>query len=189
MTGKCIIFSAPSGAGKTTIVKELLQKPELKLEFSISATTRLPRGQEINGIDYYFLPINDFKNKIEQHEFVEWEEVYQNSFYGTLAKDVERIWNKGNYAAFDVDVKGGLSLKKKFGANALAIFLIPPSVETLEQRLRGRGTDSEEKILERLAKAKYELTFAPQFDVQIVNRTIEECVDISVKKIQQFLKA
>ena len=188
MTGKCVIFSAPSGAGKTTIVKELLQKPELKLEFSISATTRPPRGQEINGKDYYFLTPDVFKSKIQQNKFAEWEEVYSNTLYGTLQEELERIWQKGHHVAFDVDVKGGISLKNKFNQNALAIFVMPPSLEILEQRLRGRGTDSEEKINERLAKAQFELSYAHQFDIQIINHTIEKSVEIAEKNILEFLK-
>ncbi len=186
-TGKCIIFSAPSGAGKTTVVKELLNKNDLKLEFSISATTRLPRGSEINGKEYYFLSIDEFKSAIEKNAFVEWEEVYENNFYGTLKSELDRIWLKGNQVIFDVDVKGGINLKHNFGENALSIFIQPPSLNVLEQRLRNRGTDSEEKIKQRLAKAEYELSFASQFDKKITNNLLNESIAEAEKIIHQFL--
>ena len=187
MQGKCIIFSAPSGAGKTTIVKEILKKTELRLEFSISATTRQPRGKEQNGIDYYFLSVDDFKHKIETNALVEWEEVYENSFYGTLTSELERIWSKENYVAFDVDVKGGLNMKKLFGNHALSVFIKPPSLKILEERLRGRGTESNEKILQRLARAEFELSQADLFDVQIVNDVLEQSVDEAYRHISKFI--
>lgn len=188
-SGKCIIFSAPSGAGKTTIVKELLRKKELKLEFSISATTRQPRGKEVHGQDYYFLSVNEFKSKIDNNAFVEWEEVYENSYYGTLREELVRIWGKGNNVIFDVDVNGGLNLKKQFAKNTLSIFIMPPSLEILEQRLRGRGTDSDEIIKQRIAKARFELYFAPQFDVQIINETLDKSVHQAEEQILKFLSS
>lgn len=187
MTGNCIIFSAPSGAGKTTIIKELLNKPELGLEFSISATTRKPRGNEKNGIDYYFLEPDIFRLKIEEGELVEWEEVYTDTYYGTLKSELNRIWDKGNNVAFDVDVKGGLNLKKLFGANALSIFVMPPSLEVLEQRLRGRGTDTEDKIKQRLSKAEFELSFASKYDICIINDSLEKSISETYNAIQKFI--
>ena len=188
MSGKCVIFSAPSGAGKTTIVKQLLLKPELRLEFSISATTRSPRGAEQNGKDYYFLSIENFKSQIDNDGLVEWEEVYENSFYGTLKAELDRIWDKGNHVVFDVDVKGGINLKKLFGKNALSIFIRPPSIEVLEQRLRGRATDVEDKIKQRLAKAEFELSFAPQFDVQIINDVLETSINEAFREISDYIE-
>lgn len=187
MQGKCIIFSAPSGAGKTTIVQRLLRNKELKLEFSISATTRSPRGQEVHGTDYYFLSVPDFKNKIENDALIEWEEVYENSFYGTLKSELECIWEKGNHVAFDVDVKGGINMKKLFGKHALSIFIMPPSVAVLEQRLRGRGTETEDKIKQRLARAEYEISLANQFDVQIVNDVLERSIEEALGHIVRFV--
>lgn len=167
-TGKVLIFSAPSGSGKSTIVNHLLTLG-LGLEFSVSATSRAPRGQEQNGVEYYFLTTEEFERRIAAGEFVEHEEVYSGCYYGTLRSEVERIWAKGNTIVFDVDVKGGLNLKKIFGSQALTIFIQPPSVEELRRRLEGRGTDSREKIEQRLAKAQTELAFAPQFDTVVVN--------------------
>lgn len=166
--GKVLIFSAPSGSGKSTIVNHLLTLG-LGLEFSVSATSRAPRGQEQNGVEYYFLTTEEFERRIAAGEFVEHEEVYSGCYYGTLRSEVERIWAKGNTIVFDVDVKGGLNLKKIFGSQALTIFIQPPSVEELRRRLEGRGTDSPEKIEQRLAKAQTELAFAPQFDTVVVN--------------------
>ncbi|MGI4749432.1 MAG: guanylate kinase [Janthinobacterium lividum] len=167
-SGKLIIFSAPSGAGKTTIVHHLLGKfPDL--EFSISATTRPPRGDEQQGKDYYFISQTDFLHRIAQKEFVEFEEVYSGTFYGTLRSEIERIWTNGKHVIFDIDVIGGLHLKRKFAEKALAIFVQPPSLEVLIERLSGRGTDSEEKLQERYAKAEKELAYAPQFDVILKN--------------------
>ncbi|WP_343749007.1 guanylate kinase [Fluviicola sp.] len=166
--GKCIIFSAPSGAGKTTIVQHLLGKmPELA--FSISACSRDPRGEEEHGKHYYFLGIEGFKQKIADEAFIEWEEVYTNNFYGTLKSELERIWADGKTVVFDVDVVGGLNLKRIIGKNALAIFVQPPSFEALEQRLRSRSTETEEKIAMRLAKAQIELDRAPDFDYILLN--------------------
>ncbi len=188
MKGKCIIFSAPSGAGKTTIVQYLLNKPELKLEFSVSATSRKPRAGEKNGQDYYFLSIDQFRQKIMNNEFIEWEEVYENNFYGTLKSEVERIWEKGNHVVFDVDVAGGLNLKKQLGDQALLIFVMPPSVEELERRLKSRSTDDDETIAKRIAKANFELSFAPKFDVRIVNDILAEALQKSSQTVSAFLK-
>jgi len=175
--GKCIIFSAPSGAGKTTIVHHLLSQ-NLGLEFSISACSRAPRMNEIDGIDYHFLGLEGFKKKISENAFVEWEEVYTNNFYGTLKSEMERIWSQGKTVIFDVDVIGGLSLKKIFQDDAFAVFVQPPSYEELEKRLRGRSTETEDKINQRMEKAHKELSFAPEFDVILVNDNLEEaCIE------------
>jgi guanylate kinase len=187
MEGKCVIFSAPSGAGKTTIVRQLLQRPDLKLEFSISATSRPLRGNEQDGNDYYFLTSEIFRNKISAGDFVEWEEVYTGTLYGTLKSELQRIWQQQRHVAFDVDVKGGLNLKKLFKENALAIFVKPPSLQELEQRLRNRGTETEEKIAQRLARAEFELSLAPQFDVQLINDVLERAVEEAYIKIKEFL--
>ena len=200
--GKVIIFSAPSGAGKSTIVNYLLEKG-LGLEFSISATCRAPRGKEIHGKEYYFFTADEFRKRIENKEFLEepkiesllkkycrfeWEEVYPGCYYGTLLSEIDRIWAKGHTVLFDVDVVGGLNIKKKFGDNALSIFIQPPSVEVLRQRLTGRGTDAPEKIEQRLAKAEYEMTFADKFDTIIVNDKLEEAFREAEKKVRDFLK-
>lgn len=187
MQGKCVIFSAPSGSGKTTIVNHLLKKPELKLEFSISATTRPARNNEINGKDYYFLSPEEFKKKIENNELIEWEEVYNNTFYGTPKSEPERIWGKGNIVTFDVDVKGGLNLKKIFGSSALSVFVMPPSLQVLEKRLLDRKTESVEIIKQRLSRAEYELSFALQFDACIVNDNLEKCIAEAYNRILEFI--
>jgi guanylate kinase len=187
MQGKCIIFSAPSGAGKTTIIKQLLQHKELRLEFSISATSRKPRGEEKDGVDYYFFTPDEFKNHIKNDNFVEWEEVFTDHFYGTLKNEPQRIWDKQNHVAFDVDVRGGLNLKKLFGDQALAIFVMPPSIEELEKRLRGRGTETEEKINMRISRASYELSLAPQFDMQLVNDSLDRAIQEAYKEILTFI--
>lgn len=184
--GKCVIFSAPSGAGKTTIVHHLLNQ-ELGLEFSVSACSRDPRGSEENGKDYYFLGLEEFKNRIGKDEFVEWEEVYTNNFYGTLKSEMERIWKAGKTVIFDVDVIGGLNLKKKFQDDAFAIFVKPPSYEELEKRLRGRSTESEDKINQRMEKASKELSFAPEFDHILVNDDLAEACEKAEGLINQFL--
>lgn len=184
--GKLVIFSAPSGSGKTTIVKRLLEKfPQF--EFSVSATSRAPRGNEKNGVDYYFLSADEFREAIAQNRFVEWEEVYADMFYGTLRSEVERIWAKGNVIIFDVDVMGGLNLKRIFGEQACAIFIMPPSIEVLRQRLIGRGTDSLEKIEQRIAKAEFELAKAPEFDHIVINDDLEEAVRETTEIISDFL--
>jgi guanylate kinase len=173
MKGKAIIFCAPSGSGKTTIVKHLLDK-YANLGFSISACTRDKRGRnEENGKDYYFLSIHDFKERIDNEEFIEWEEVYPGAYYGTLKSEIERLWSEGKNVIFDVDVKGGVNLKKYFGDSALAIYVKVPSMEELEKRLRNRGTDSEDSISRRLYKMKFEMEFQNRFDVILLNDDIE----------------
>lgn len=183
---KCVIFSAPSGAGKTTIVRSLLNLG-LPLEFSVSACSRPARGHETDGKDYYFIGVEGFKKKIAEGAFVEWEEVYPDHFYGTLKSEVERIWNNGNAVIFDVDVIGGLNLKKQFGDKALAVFVNPPSVQALEDRLRFRSTETEEKIKQRLGKANYELKFINDFDVVVLNDTLEIAIADAEKVVTEFL--
>ena len=187
MSGKVIIFSAPSGAGKSTVVNHLLGlHPEF--EFSVSATSRAPRGTEQDGVEYYFITARKFRSLIRKDAFVEYEEVYKDRFYGTLKSEVERIWNNGHVIIFDVDVKGGVNLKKYFGDAALSVLIVPPSMEILEQRLRGRGTDSEEAIRERLAKAASELEFASgKFDFELVNDKLEDTFRISEETVNAFL--
>ncbi len=186
MQGKLIIFSAPSGAGKTTIVRHLLDK-DLNLEFSISATSRGMRHTETNGKDYYFLSPEEFRKKIDNNEFLEWEEVYAGTYYGTLKSEVERIRNNGKNVIFDVDVVGGCNIKKYYGDEALAVFVQPPSVEELRNRLISRSTDSLEVIEKRVAKAQYELTFASQFDLIIINENLEIAFEEAEKCIREFL--
>ena len=185
--GKLIIFSAPSGAGKTTIVKHLLCKIP-QLSFSISATTRDRRGDEVNGKDYYFISKEDFLHKVAKHEFVEFEEVYTGTFYGTLFSEIQRIWDEGKHVVFDIDVEGGLRLKKKYGEDALAIFVQPPSLEVLIERLTGRGTDSAEKLSERFAKAEKELLYADKFDVVLKNHDLTVACQEAEKLVSDFLK-
>jgi guanylate kinase len=185
-SGKAIIFSAPSGAGKTTIVHYLRSRfPEL--EFSVSATSRPPRGNEQHGVDYYFLSQQDFESRVAAGDFIEWEQVYQQQCYGTLRTEVERIWKKGHCVIFDVDVKGGMNLKKIFGDNALSVFVKPPSIEALEQRLRHRATEPEEKIQMRLAKAGHELQFASSFDYALLNADLETAKAEAVELVARFL--
>ena len=185
--GKLVIFSAPSGSGKTTIVRELLKRFD-RFEFSISATSRQPRGQEQDGVDYYFLTNDEFRSRVERDEFVEWEEVYAGTCYGTLKSEMERIWNKGNVIVFDVDVMGGINLKRLFGDDACSIFIMPPSIEELERRLRGRGTDSEEVIQKRIAKAEFELSKSGDFDFTVVNDVLADAVAEATQIIDNFLK-
>ena len=187
MSGKLIIFSAPSGAGKTTIVKRLLSKHNDKIAFSISASTREARTGEIDGKDYYFITKEDFLHKIAKQEFIEFEEVYSGTFYGTLRKEVERIWALGKSVIFDIDVVGGLRLKSKYPEEALAIFVNPPSLDVLKQRLRGRGTDSEVKLQERFAKAELELSYADQFDVVLNNFDLETACAEAEEMVLAFL--
>ena len=187
MEGKLVIISAPSGAGKTTIVKHLLESG-LKLSFSVSATTRPIRGNETEGEDYFFLTVKEFKKKIKNNEFVEWEEVYRDMFYGTLKSELERIWAQGNHVLFDVDVNGGISLKNKFGTNSIAIFIMPPSVSELENRLVKRGTDTPEKIRLRVEKARDELKLANQFDTIIVNHQLDKAKEETLKIVASFLE-
>jgi len=186
MTGKLVIISAPSGAGKTTIVNHLLGSG-LNLSFSVSATTRPLRGNEEDGKDYFFLSVEEFKKRIENDEFIEWEEVYKDLFYGTLKSEIERIWEMGHNVLFDVDVKGGISLKNKFGNRSIAIFIMPPSVEELENRLIKRATDTPEKIKMRVEKAKDELKLANQFDMVIVNHQLDKAKEEAVKILTSFL--
>jgi len=184
--GKLIIFSAPSGAGKTTIVHYLLGKiPDL--EFSVSATTRKARGDEQNGKDYYFISKEEFLHRIAKKQFVEFEEVYSGTFYGTLRTEIERIWKKGKTVIFDIDVEGGLHLKRKYQENALAIFVQPPSLEVLIERLTGRGTDSIEKLNERCLKAEKELNYAPQFDIILKNYDLETACKEAEQMVRDFI--
>ena len=186
MLGKLIIFSAPSGAGKSTLVNHVLEK-DFNLEFSISATSRAPRGIEQHGEAYYFISADEFREKITCDEFLEFEEVYDGVFYGTLKSEIERITSKGKNIIFDVDVIGGLNIKAEYGNRALAIFIAPPSVEILEHRLRERATDSVEKIAERISKAEYEMTFAPQFDKIIINDNLKHAQQETENAIRKFL--
>lgn len=187
MRGKLIIFSAPSGAGKTTIVKHLLRKFSANLAFSISATTRELRGDEVDGQDYYFISKETFLHKVAKQEFVEFEEVYSGTFYGTLRSEVERVWAMGKHVIFDIDVVGGLRLKSKYPEESLAIFVNPPSLEVLKSRLSGRGTDSEEKLQERFAKAEIELGYKDKFDVVLNNFDLEEAQKEAEQIVQSFL--
>ncbi|NLI71689.1 MAG: guanylate kinase [Bacteroidales bacterium] len=184
---KVIIFSAPSGAGKSTIVNHLLTR-DLGLEFSISATSRPPRGNETDGIEYYFLSKEEFEEKIKNKAFVEYEEVYTGLYYGTLRSELKRISEKGHTIVFDVDVLGGINLKKQFGDDALAVFISPPSIKTLKERLIKRSTDSVEMIMKRVGKAEYEMSFASQFDKTIVNDDLEKAKSEAEKLVREFLK-
>jgi len=187
MEGKLIIFSAPSGSGKTTLVNHLLET-NLALDFSVSATSRKPRPGEINGKNYYFISPSEFREKINNNEFIEWEEVYEDHYYGTLKSEIERIWADGKHVIFDVDVIGGLNLKKEFGNRALSIFVSVPSLRVLEERLRIRSTETEQKILQRLKKAREEMTYANQFDVILVNDDLCASVEAAVKVVKSFLE-
>lgn len=187
--GRLFIFSAPSGSGKSTIVQWLMKEhPELKMAFSISATSRAPRGTEQNGVEYFFLTVEEFEQRIRNNEFLEYEEVYKGGFYGTLKEQVEKQLEAGQNVVFDVDVKGGVNIKKFYGERALSLFIQPPSVEELRRRLVGRATDSPEKIEERLAKAEYELGFAPQFDHIVVNDNLDDAKTETLKLVTEFLK-
>ena len=188
MKGKLIIVSAPSGSGKSTIISWLMTHPELRLAFSISCTSRPPRGNERNGVEYFFLTPDEFRRRIEADEFLEYEEVYEGRFYGTLKSQVEHQLSQGQNVVFDVDVKGGCSLKKYFGDRALSIFIQPPSVEELHRRLENRGTDSPEVIADRVAKAEYELTFAPMFDRVVVNDDLETAQQEALGLVSRFLE-
>ena len=183
--GKLIIFSAPSGSGKSTIIQSLLNR-DLNLSFSISATSRAPRGTEKNGVEYYFISPEEFRQRIANGEFLEYEEVYAGKYYGTLKSEVERILNSGRNVIFDVDVVGGLNIKKYYGDQALALFIQPPSIEELKRRLNHRATDAPEVIASRIAKAKYELSFAPKFDRIIVNDILEKAQEEAYQTIRQF---
>ncbi len=188
-TGKLIVFSAPSGSGKTTIVRYLLAQPELKLDFSISATSRPPRPEETEGKDYYFLSLEEFKRKIKNEEFLEWEEVYRDNFYGTLKAEIERIWASGKNVIFDIDVVGGLDIKNIYPDQTLAVFVKPPSIEELKIRLKKRKTESDDKINMRVAKASIELATAPQFDFIIENNNLEKALKEAYQLVSTFVQA
>jgi guanylate kinase len=185
--GKLIIFSAPSGSGKTTLVHHLLSKPELNLAFSVSATSREKRHNETDGIDYYFISPEDFKQKIKENAFVEWEEVYKNNYYGTLKSEVERLLNEGKNVIFDIDVKGGLNIKKQYPENSLAVFVQPPSVDELKKRLESRKTETADKIKMRLAKATEELQYSGDFDVIITNDDLNEAKQKAYQLVKKFI--
>ncbi|MGM0635398.1 MAG: guanylate kinase [Bacteroidota bacterium] len=186
--GKLIVFSAPSGSGKTTIVRYLLSKKELNLDFSISATSRDPRPHEVHGKDYYFMSLDEFKHHIKNDDFLEWEEVYRDNFYGTLKKEVERIWAKGKHVVFDIDVVGGLDIKKIYPDRTLAVFVKPPSIEELKIRLKKRKTESDDKINMRVAKASIELATAPQFDRIIVNNQLDVALEEAYEMVKNYIK-
>ena len=185
--GKLIVFSAPSGSGKTTIVRHLLNQKELNLEFSISATSREARSNEQHGKDYYYLSLEEFKNKIKTDAFLEWEEVYRDNFYGTLKTEIERIWAKGKHVIFDIDVSGGLRIKRKFPKETLALFVKPPDLNELVRRLKNRGEETEEKISMRVAKAPAELATAPLFDVIVVNEDLDIAVEEAYHLVSEFI--
>ena len=190
MKGKMLIVSAPSGSGKSTIVQWLMQQhPELKLSFSISCTSRAPRGTEQNGVEYFFISPEEFRERIAKHEFLEYEEVYHDRFYGTLKQQVENQRNQGQNVVFDVDVKGGINIKKQYGDEAMSLFIQPPSVEELRRRLEHRATDTPEAIKERLDKAAYEMTFAPQFDHIVVNDDLETAKQETLRLVRDFLES
>ncbi len=186
MKGKIIILSAPSGTGKSTIISRLMEDPALRLGFSVSATSRKPRGQEVDGKDYFFLSEEEFQRRVDNDEFVEWEEVYAGTRYGTLESEVERVTGAGCNLIMDVDVKGALNIKKRYGDKALSIFVMPPDIATLEHRLRSRATDSEETIARRLAKAEYEMGFAKEFDAIVVNDMLDDAVRETDSRIRAF---
>jgi guanylate kinase len=185
--GKLIVFSAPSGSGKTTIVRHLLEMEELNLAFSVSAASRAPRGEEVNGKDYYFISIEDFKKHIKNEDFLEWEEVYRDNFYGTLKSEVERLWALGKNVIFDIDVSGGLRIKKKFPEQTLAVFVKPPSIDELKIRLKKRSTESDDKINMRIAKASAELATAPQFDIIIKNYDLDIAKQEAYEVVKKFI--
>ncbi|MDT0685290.1 guanylate kinase [Autumnicola psychrophila] len=185
--GKLIVFSAPSGSGKTTIVQHLLQQDDLKLDFSISATSREPRGDEVDGEDYYFLSLEEFKRKIKADEFLEWEEVYRDNFYGTLKSEIKRIWSEGKNVIFDIDVVGGLDIKNIYPEQTLAVFVKPPSIEELKIRLKKRKTETLDKINMRVAKASIELATAPQFDFIIENNNLEVALEEAYNLVSNYV--
>jgi guanylate kinase len=186
--GKLIIFAAPSGSGKSTIINWLMKEhAELNMHFSISCTSRAPRGTEKNGVEYFFLSPEDFRHKISNDEFVEYEEVYKDRFYGTLKSQVDKQLEAGENVVFDVDVHGAMNIKKAYGTQAISIFIQPPSIEELRRRLEGRGTDAPEVIEQRIARAEYELSFAPKFDTVVVNDDLEEAKKATLEKIKKFI--
>ena len=185
--GKLIVFSAPSGSGKTTIVRHLLKQPDLNLEFSISATSREKRGNEIHGKDYYYLSLEEFKNRIKNDDFLEWEEVYRDNFYGTLKTEIARIWAQGKHVIFDIDVSGGLRIKRKFPDQTIAIFVKPPDLNELVRRLKERGEESEDKISMRVSKAPAELATAPLFDEIVINSNLDEALANAHKLVADFI--
>lgn len=187
MAGKLIIFSAPSGSGKSTIIGRLMQHPDLHLAFSISCTSRAPRGTERDGVEYFFLSPEEFRQRIAADEFLEYEEVYKDRFYGTLKSQVETQSARGENVVFDVDVKGGCNIKEYYGDRALSVFIQPPSVDELRRRLEGRGTDAPEVIEDRLARAAYELTFAPRFDRVVINDDLDKATDEALAAVREFL--
>ena len=186
--GKAIIFSAPSGAGKTTIVRHLMGLPGLHLAFSVSATTRTKRDYEKDGVDYYFISAEEFLQRARNGEFIEWEEVYPGQYYGTLKSEIERIWNRGEHVIFDLDVVGGLNLKKILGDRALAVFVKPPSIDVLVQRLKGRSTETPEKIAQRVAKAHHEMEYEPRFDTVVVNDDLIIALRQAEERVSHFLQ-
>ncbi len=185
--GKLVIFSAPSGAGKTTIIHEIIKVKEFNLAFSISATTRKPRPGEKDGVDYYFLTVEEFKKKIENNEFVEWVEVYPGQYYGTLKSEIQRLWAMGKNVVFDVDVIGGLRIKSQYPDSSLSIFVKPPSIEELRRRLDKRGTETPENLEKRIERAKFELTLSDKFDVIIVNDDLQKAVEETKRVLREFL--
>lgn len=186
--GKIIVISAPSGSGKSTIINHLMKIPDLKLGFSISATSREPRGEETHGKEYFFMTESEFKENVEKGNFIEWEEVYPGVCYGTLVSEVDRITGKGYNLIMDIDVKGALNIKRRYGNEVITLFIMPPSKDVLEKRLRNRGTDSEETIMKRLHKSEYEMSFAPQFDSCIINDDLTEAVRAVESKIRNFIE-
>lgn len=186
-SGKLLVFSAPSGSGKTTIVRHLLSKSDLNLDFSVSATSREPRDNEVDGKDYYFMPLKEFKQHIKNDDFLEWEEVYRDNFYGTLKSEVQRIWNKGKHVIFDIDVVGGLDIKNIYPDQTLAVFVKPPSVEELKIRLKKRQTESDERINMRVAKASIEMATAPQFDKILINKDLDIALEEAYKLVKSFI--
>ena len=188
MKGKLIIFAAPSGSGKSTIINWLMQEhPELNMHFSISCTSRAPRGTEQHGVEYFFLTPEEFRAKIANNEFVEYEEVYADRYYGTLKSQVEKQLEQGENVVFDVDVHGAMNIKKAYGSQAISVFIQPPSIEELRRRLNGRATDAPEVIEQRIERAEYELSFAPKFDTGVVNDDLQEAKENALQKIAQFL--
>jgi guanylate kinase len=186
--GKLIVFSAPSGSGKTTILRAILEKNIFNFEFSVSASSREKREGEIHGKDYYFLSVEEFQKKIEANEFVEWEEVYTNQFYGTLRSEINRIWKNNNHVVFDIDVAGGMNLKQQFENDCFTIFIMPPSIEELEKRLQKRGTETKESIQKRISKAEFEMSFSNKFDTIVINDDLELAIQETIKKIREYLE-